>query len=131
MESASAAPKQAAAARVVTAVMPMADATLWTLGYLAIGAVVGTFAGMLGIGGGMLIIPALALALEARGLPREHVLHVAVGTAMATIVFTSLSSARAHAIRRAVRWDMARRLTPGILIGSVLGASAAKHFSTR
>ena len=109
----------------------MVEATLWVLGYAAIGTFVGTFAGMLGIGGGMLIIPPLVLALEAQGLARGHVLHVAVGTAMATIVFTSFSSARAHAIRRAVRWDMARRLTPGILIGSVLGATASRFFSTR
>jgi uncharacterized membrane protein YfcA len=109
----------------------MTEPTLWWLGYLAIGAFVGTFAGMLGIGGGLLIIPLLALALEAQGFPREHVLHVAVGTAMATIAFTSLSSTRAHAFRRAVRWDIARRMTPGILLGSLLGATVARFFSTR
>lgn len=107
------------------------EPTWWWLGYVALGAFVGTFAGMFGIGGGLLIIPPLALALEAQSVPREHVLHVAVGTAMATIVFTSLSSARAHAIRQAVRWDIAPRMTPGILLGSVLGASVAKLFSTR
>jgi uncharacterized protein len=109
----------------------MAEATLWGLAYVAIGTFVGTFAGMLGIGGGLLIIPPLALALETQGFPREHVLHVAVGTAMATIMFTSLSSTRAHAVRRAVRWDIARRMTPGILLGSVLGATVVKFISTR
>lgn len=109
----------------------MMEPTAWWLGYLAIGAVAGTFAGMLGIGGGLMIIPPLALALEAQGVAREHVLHLAVGTAMATIMFTSVSSARAHAIRRAVRWDIAPRMAPGIVLGSVVGATLAKLFSTR
>ena len=109
----------------------MWEPTSWWLGYVAIGAFVGIFAGMLGIGGGMLIIPPLALALEAQGVAHQHVLHLAVGTAMGTIVFTSLSSARAHAHRGAVRWDIAPRMTPGILLGGVAGATVAKFFSTR
>lgn len=109
----------------------MAEPSIWWLGYLAIGAFVGMFAGMLGIGGGLLIIPPLALALEAQGLPREHILHLAVGTAMATIAFTSLSSMRAHAVRNAVRWDIARRMTPGIIVGALAGAALARLFSTR
>lgn len=103
----------------------------WLAAYLALGACVGVFAGMFGIGGGMIVVPPLALMLEAQGLPREHVLHLAVGTAMATILFTSLSSARAHAARGGVRWEIARRMTPGILVGGVLGAVVAKHLSTR
>src|SRR5918996_2029915 len=109
----------------------MLEPTSWWLGYVVLGAFVGIFAGMLGIGGGLLIIPPLALALEAQGVAHQHVLHLAVGTAMATIVFTSLSSARAHALRGAVRWDIAPRMTPGILLGGVAGATVAKFFSTR
>ena len=104
---------------------------MWWLGYLAIGAVAGTFAGMLGVGGGMLLIPALTLALEAQGFPREHVLHVAIATAMAAVMFTCLSSARAHAVRDAVRWDIVRSMTPGILVGGLLGSSLAAFIPTR
>jgi len=111
--------------------MPFPEPSLWWLGYATIGAFVGTFAGMLGVGGGMMIIPLLALSLDGQGVPREHVLHVAVGTAMATIAFTSLSSMRAHASRKAVRWEIARRMTPGILLGGLIGSQLARLMSTR
>jgi uncharacterized membrane protein YfcA len=76
----------------------------WWRGYAAVGAVVGFFAGMLGIGGDDRCRP--GLALRAQGLPRP-ILHLAVGTAMATILFTSVASVRAHAARGAIRWDIA------------------------
>jgi uncharacterized membrane protein YfcA len=101
------------------------DAALWAAGYLAVGAAAGFFAGMLGIGGGALIIPLLVWLFEAQGLPREHLLHLAVGTGMATILFTSASSMRAHARRGAVRWDVVKRITPGILAGGLAGAAIA------
>jgi uncharacterized membrane protein YfcA len=104
---------------------------IWWLGYLGIGAVVGTFAGLLGVGGGAIIIPLLALAFQAQGVDHEQVLHLAIGTAMATIVFTSLSSMRAHAVREAVRWRIAFRITPGIMLGSLIGAYLAKFVPTR
>lgn len=108
-----------------------AQPALWWLGYLAIGGLVGMFAGMLGVGGGLLIIPTLTFAFEAQGFPREHVLHVAIGTAMASIMFTSLASTRAHALRQSVRWDIARMMTPGILIGGLAGATLARFIPTR
>jgi uncharacterized membrane protein YfcA len=97
----------------------------WLLGYLATGAVVGFFAGMLGIGGGALMVPLLVWLFEAQQLPREQVLHLAVGTGMATILFTSVSSMRAHAARGAVRWDIVRAIAPGILIGGLAGSAVA------
>jgi uncharacterized membrane protein YfcA len=102
----------------------------WWLGYLAIGAFVGFFAGLLGIGGGAVIVPLLATLFEAQGFPREQLLHLAVGTSMATILLTSLSSVRAHARRGAVRWDVARGLTPGIVAGGLSGSAAAGAIST-
>jgi len=98
---------------------------LWVLGYLAIGAGVGFLAGMLGIGGGALQIPLLVWLFEAQGLPRDHIVHLAVGTGMATILFTSLSSTRAHAARGAVRWDVVKGMTPGILVGGLVGSLVA------
>jgi uncharacterized membrane protein YfcA len=103
---------------------------LYFLGYLGIGAFVGFFAGMLGIGGGAIIIPMLVMLFERQGLPREHLLHLAVGTGMATLLFTSVSSFMAHARRGAVRWDIWRAITPGILAGGLAGAWVAGFFST-
>ncbi|HKW39037.1 MAG TPA: sulfite exporter TauE/SafE family protein [Burkholderiales bacterium] len=94
----------------------------WWLGYVAIGAAVGFFAGMLGIGGGAIMVPLLVMLFEAQGLPKSHILHLAVGTGMATILFTSLASVRAHAARGAIRWDIARNITPGILLGGLVGS---------
>lgn len=94
----------------------------WWLGYLGVGAITGFFAGLLGIGGGAIIVPLLVILFEAQGLPKDHLLHLAVGTAMATILFTSVSSARAHAKRGAIRWDLAMKMTPGILAGGVIGS---------
>jgi uncharacterized membrane protein YfcA len=82
---------------------------------------------MLGIGGGALQIPLLVWLFQAQGLPPEDIVHLAVGTGMATIVFTSVSSARAHAARGAVRWDVVKSMTPGILAGGLVGSLIASH----
>jgi uncharacterized membrane protein YfcA len=103
----------------------------WWLGYAAIGAAVGFFAGLLGIGGGAIMVPLLALLFEAQDLPRAHILHLAVGTGMASVLFTSLSSMRAHAARGVVRWDLALALTPGILAGGLLGSAVTAWISTK
>ena len=97
----------------------------WWVGYLAVGAFVGFFAGLLGIGGGAVIVPMLVLLFELQGVPREHLLHLAVGTSMSTILFTSIASVRAHAKRGAVSWTVAKRMTPGIFLGGIVGAAAA------
>ncbi len=103
----------------------------WWLGYAAIGAAVGFFAGLLGIGGGAIMVPLLVMLFEAQGLPKAHILHLAVGTGMASILFTSLSSMRAHAARGVVRWDLALALTPGILLGGLLGSALTSWVSTK
>lgn len=97
----------------------------WWLGYLAIGAVVGFFAGLLGIGGGAIMVPLLVMLFDAQGLPRDQLLHLAVGSGMASILFTSVSSVRAHMLRGSIRWDLTARLTPGILVGGLLGSAIA------
>jgi uncharacterized protein len=102
----------------------------WWIGYLATGAIAGFFAGMLGIGGGAIIVPMLVALFEAQGLPHAHLMHLAVGTALATFLFTSLSSVRAHARRGAIRWDIARRMTPGVLAGGLIGSGLSGHVST-
>jgi uncharacterized membrane protein YfcA len=102
----------------------------WLAGYLAIGALVGVCAGLLGIGGGAIMVPLLVSLFEAQGIAREQVLHLAVGSSMATILFTSLSSVRSHAARGALRWDIVRGITPGILAGGLAGSAVASRIPT-
>ena len=85
--------------------------------YLGIGALVGFAAGLLGIGGGVVMVPLLVLVFSAHGLPSEHILHLALGTAIAAIVFTSIASMRAHHAHGAVDWRIARAMSPGMLVG--------------
>jgi len=102
----------------------------WLLVYVAIGAFIGFFAGMLGMGGGGIQVPLTMIAFAAQGFPREHMLHVALGTAMATVIFTSVSSLRAHHRHGAVNWNILRRLVPGIIVGTGLGTVLARHIPT-
>lgn len=102
-----------------------------TLLYFATGAFAGILAGLLGVGGGLVIVPMLTFIFAGQGLvPETHLLHVALGTSMASIVFTSVSSVRAHHARAAVDWRVLRTLTPGILAGTLLGSVLAAHLST-
>jgi uncharacterized membrane protein YfcA len=99
----------------------------WWVVYLLMGLFVGFFAGMLGIGGGAIQVPLLVWLFAAQGLPKSHILHIAVGTAMASILFTSVSSVRAHAMRGAIRWDIGWKMTPGILAGGLVGSAIAAY----
>ncbi|KTT15183.1 sulfite exporter TauE/SafE family protein [Pseudacidovorax intermedius] len=90
------------------------------LGLLGLGA--GFLAGLLGIGGGMVMVPFLTYIMSTRGAPADLSVKMAIATSMATIMFTSISSVRAHHKRGAVRWDIVRRLAPGIVIGSLVGS---------
>jgi uncharacterized protein len=92
------------------------------LALLLLGSITGFLAGLLGIGGGMLLVPFMTALLTAKGVPIELVLKLAIATSLATIVFTSLSSVRAHHQRGAVNWSAFWLLAPGILIGALLGA---------
>ena len=97
----------------------------WLL-YLATGAFAGLLAGLLGVGGGLLIVPILALSFATQGIADEVQMHLAVGTSLATIIFTSLSSIYAHHRRGAVAWPVFRAMTPGIILGALLGAVIAR-----
>ena len=89
---------------------------------LALGAAGGLMAGLLGVGGGMVLVPFITAILGARGVPLEISVKMGIATGMATIVFTSISSQRAHHLRGAVRWDLVRSIAPGILIGALLAS---------
>ena len=97
--------------------------------YLALGALAGTLAGLFGIGGGLVIVPVLIFSFGLQGVSSEIAAHLAVGTSLATIVFTSLSSIRSHHLKRAVRWDVFRPMVVGILVGAALGAWTASLLS--
>lgn len=99
--------------------------------YLLSGAVAGFFAGLLGVGGGVIVVPVLGLLFASLGFPAGEVLHLALGTSLATILFTSLSSLRAHHARGAVLWPAMRGLTPGVLGGTLGGALLAARISSR
>lgn len=100
------------------------DPTL-VVALLLIGTVTGFLAGLLGIGGGMVMVPFVTIILTHRGYPPEYTVKMAVATSLATIAFTSLSSVRAHHKRGAVLWPVVKVLAPGILVGSLLGAQVA------
>lgn len=102
----------------------------WFFGYIALGLVVGFLAGLLGIGGGMTMVPVLAIMFPAQGFPFETKMQVILATSMATIIFTSISSVRAHHARGAVHWQALLAMAPGILVGSFIGTRVVSHMST-
>lgn len=98
---------------------------LLLLELIALGICTGFLAGLLGIGGGMLMTPFLTIIFTAKGFPADLTVKMAVATSLATICFTSLSSVRAHHQRGAVLWQVVKVLAPGILVGSLIGAQVA------
>lgn len=98
--------------------------------YLALGGLSGILAGLLGVGGGIVIVPALTVLFTAQEMPAPFVFHLALGTSLACILFTSVASLRAHHGRGAVNWQVVRRVTPGILAGTLLGSWVAAQLST-
>jgi uncharacterized membrane protein YfcA len=98
---------------------------------LVAGGVAGVMAGLFGIGGGIVIVPALELTLGFLGVDPAIRMHVAVATSLATIIPTSLSSARAHHQRQAVDFDIVKRWAPFVLIGALAGAWIAAQVHSR
>ncbi|MEO6322827.1 MAG: sulfite exporter TauE/SafE family protein [Polaromonas sp.] len=98
---------------------------------LILGCATGFLAGLLGIGGGMVLVPLLTLLLTIQGFSSTSIIKIAVATSLATICFTSLSSVRAHHGRGMVRWDVVKLLAPGIVAGSLLGPMIAKLMSAQ
>ncbi len=97
--------------------------------YLALGACAGVLAGLFGVGGGIIIVPALVFSFTLQGFDSSVLTHLAVGTSLATIVFTSIQSVRAHHRMGAVRWGVFAWMTLGILIGAGLGSLTATYIA--
>lgn len=92
---------------------------------LLAGAGAGTAAGLLGIGGGVIIVPVLSLVFIAEGVHPDILIKVAIGTSLATIVITAISSIWMHHRKRAVQWSLVKIMTPGVIAGSLIGAALA------
>ncbi|MEE9552355.1 MAG: sulfite exporter TauE/SafE family protein [Gammaproteobacteria bacterium] len=106
----------------------MAETDLFILfAYLLLGSVAGIIGGLLGLGGGIIIVPALLYVFIRQGLSADILMHMAVATSLATIIFTSISSTYAHHRHGAVLWRQVRLLMPGIILGGCLGAFIAGH----
>ncbi len=98
--------------------------------YAAVGAVAGILAGLLGIGGGLVIVPMLVFCLNRQGIPDQMIMHLALGTSMASIMFTAVSSFWSHHRRGAVRWIVVQRIVLGIFLGTFIGTCVAAKLST-
>ncbi|MFQ5508726.1 MAG: sulfite exporter TauE/SafE family protein [Leptospirillia bacterium] len=104
----------------------MAVATVYFILYLATGAAAGLLAGLLGVGGGLVVVPALTFAFAAQGYSDTTAIHAAVGTSLAAIVPTAMVSMRAHHRARMVDWKRFRSLAPALAIGALAGAALAR-----
>lgn len=98
--------------------------------FLVLGSFAGLVAGLLGVGGGLIIVPVLSWLFSQQNIDSSVVVHLAVGTSLATIIFTSISSVRAHHQHGAVQWPIFVSITPGIIIGALLGAAIARYMPT-
>jgi uncharacterized membrane protein YfcA len=107
---------------------PYGGASLFAA-YGGLGLVVGFVAGLLGVGGGLIIVPVLIFLLHAQGRAVGMEPQMALGTSLASILFTSLSSVRAHHRHGAVVWPLVRRIAPGIVLGTLAGAVLAAQMS--
>ncbi len=98
--------------------------------YLGTGALAGIMAGLLGIGGGFILVPVLLFLLPRSGVPQDIVMHAAIGTSLATICITSISSLRSHHRRGSVDWVYVRFLAPGIILGALMSGVIADFLSS-
>jgi len=103
----------------------------WYAAYLMLGAIAGFLGGLFGIGGGTVLVPVLLMLFEAQHFAPEHTMHLALGSSMAIILFTALASLRKHHQHGAVNWQVVRNITPGILLGTALGALFAAIIPAR
>ena len=102
----------------------------WLFAYLALGIFVGFFAGLFGIGGGLIMVPVLLFLFDAQHLNEQYNLQLALGTAMAAILFSAAYSARIHHVHGAVNFTIVLTMTPGLLLGTMLGTLFASQAPT-
>jgi uncharacterized membrane protein YfcA len=93
--------------------------------YMVLGAIAGILAGLFGIGGGVIVVPALVLAFNLQGLPSEIVFYMAIATSLANIIFTSLGAIRTHQKKAAIEWPLVKPIAIGMLGGAFIGVNTA------
>ena len=98
--------------------------------YLLTGGFAGFVAGLLGVGGGLIIVPVLYFIFLSQGFESTHLMHMALATSLATIIVTSISSSLAHQKKHAVLWKTVLLLAPGICIGAWIGGALAAEMNT-
>ncbi len=101
------------------------DALPLLLFIIAIGAIAGVLAGLLGVGGGIVLVPAFFFLFEQFGYASDQLMQICLGTSLATIIVTSIRSVQSHHKKGAVDWQLLRQWAPGIAIGAVIGVFAA------
>ena len=117
--------RQACMASAITFKEPHPVSPLMFLLFPLLGLVAGILAGLLGVGGGLVLVAALAWLLPLFGVPPEAAMHAALASSLASIVLTAASSARAHARRGSVLWPTVAWMVPGLLLGAWLGSGVA------
>ena len=111
--------------------MILAEEILPWIIYLLIGAFAGLMAGVLGVGGGIIVVPGLVFVFQLTAIiPQKVIMHVAAGTSLAVMVVTSLASLRAHFKLGEILWSVFNKLWPGIVIGALVGATIAGWIPT-
>src|SRR5262245_7477923 len=100
---------------------------LTLIAYAVVGAAAGILGGLLGIGGGVITVPCLYYIFYLIGYPHQYLMLLAIGTSLAAMVFNTASSTWAHHGRGFVLWDVFRKMTPGLILGSIIGALTAKY----
>ncbi len=98
--------------------------------YLFAGMFAGLLSGLFGVGGGLIIVPILVAVFTGLAFPQQYIMHLALGTSLATIIFTSIASTRAHHNRSNVDWQTVSRIAPGIILGTLLGTVVASSLQT-
>ena len=109
----------------------MSAISAWWLVYPVMGLFAGFFAGLLGIGGGMILVSLMVMAFNAQGFPADRVMHLALGTSLATIIFTAIKSVQSHHRHGAVRWDIVRHSAIGLVLGTLAGSALAEALKSR
>ncbi|MCG5495921.1 MULTISPECIES: sulfite exporter TauE/SafE family protein [Ectothiorhodospira] len=99
------------------------------LAYLALGAFTGVVAGLLGVGGGLIIVPVLVWLFTRQQVDSGIITHLAIGTSLATIIPTAIASTLAHHRHGAVQWQVIRQMAPGVMLGALAGATLAEFMS--
>ena len=102
---------------------------VYFIGLLITGVIGGLIAGLFGVGGGIVIVPILFWIFTSLNFPNEILMHMAIGSSLATIIPTSISSARAHYHRGSIEIDIIKKWAPGILLGAIIGGLSGKYFS--